>query len=650
MPKLRDFVACPHISIYADNTNTQYTYDGPGNLIQVIDQATNKVQYTYDFNNQLNTVVQANAPAPAPKLTTTYGYDTNGNLTSLEDANTHITTNVFDAFNQLHQETMPALQSQTRTYDAAGNLQTLLDYNGKTTTYTYDSMNRLLVRQPDPSLTDAQEIFTYTSTGKRATMTDASGITTYIYDDHDRLSQKQTPQGTLTYTYDPAGNVASMKSSNTNGIYIEYTYDSLNRLATVVDHGLVGQQTTTYSYDPASNLATVEYPNGLQSAFTPDTLNRLTSLNNGKLVYDYTLDAVGNRSTVVEHLPNQSGRTVNWSYDRIYRLTDEVISLDPHSKNGNVHYDLDPVGNQTQETGTLSGLMPGSFTYDFDDRLNTETYDPNGNTLTTGGTTFTYDFANRLKSMTAGSVSVTIQYDGDGNRVAKTVNGVTTRYLVDALNPTGYAQVVEEVTGATAQRTYTYGLQRISQNQLVNNAWTPSFYGYDGGGSVRMLTDSTGTVTDTYDYDAWGNEINTTGSTPNVYLYRGEQHDADLTLYYLRARYFNPVTGRFLSRDPEVGRIKVPASLHKYLYAGGDPVNRLDPAGRAEMFEYLTLMDREALATTRRQFAVGRCVAGLWLVAFKILSHDYTMSFPNTAGGIMLLSGCLSAFLPGLAI
>jgi len=74
----------------------------------VIDQANNQVQYTYDLNNQLKTVVQANAPDPAPNNTTTYAYDTNGNLTSLKDAKTHVTTNVFDAFNQLHQETMPA--------------------------------------------------------------------------------------------------------------------------------------------------------------------------------------------------------------------------------------------------------------------------------------------------------------------------------------------------------------------------------------------------------------------------------------------------------------------------------------------------------------------------------------------------------------
>jgi RHS repeat-associated protein len=179
--------------------------------------------------------------------------------------------------------------------------------------------------------------------------------------------------------------------------------------------------------------------------------------------------------------------------------------------------------------------------------------------------------------------AVTIQYDADGNRVAKTVSGVTTRYLVDDLNPTGYAQVVEEVTGTTASRTYTYGFQRISQNQQIANAWTPSFYGYDGGGTVRLLTDSAGTVTDTYDYDAWGNTVNTTGSTPNVYLYRSEQFDSDLLLHYLRARYFNPLTGRFLTRDPWAGVVTNPVTLHRYLFASGDPVGHSDPSGRATM-------------------------------------------------------------------
>jgi RHS repeat-associated protein len=86
-------------------------------------------------------------------------------------------------------------------------------------------------------------------------------------------------------------------------------------------------------------------------------------------------------------------------------------------------------------------------------------------------------------------------------------------------------------------------------------------------------------ITDTYDYDAFGNEVNHTASTPNNYLYRAEQYDSDLGLYYLRARYYNSLTGRFLSRDPEVGTPRDPPSLHKYSYADGDPVNLLDPTG-----------------------------------------------------------------------
>src|SRR2546430_1737235 len=123
--------------------------------------------------------------------------------------------------------------------------------------------------------------------------------------------------------------------------------------------------------------------------------------------------------------------------------------------------------------------------------------------------------------------------------------------------------------------------QPAASDQWCLDTWKPSFYGYDGfGGNVRLLTDATGTVTDTYDFDTWGNAVNTTGTTPNVYLYRGEQYDADLGLYYLRARYFNPLTGRFLTRDPDSGRPQDPATLHKCLYASADPVNELDPSGR----------------------------------------------------------------------
>jgi RHS repeat-associated protein len=109
--------------------------------------------------------------------------------------------------------------------------------------------------------------------------------------------------------------------------------------------------------------------------------------------------------------------------------------------------------------------------------------------------------------------------------------------------------------------------------QNINGTWTPSFYGYDGQGHVRFLTNSAGSATDTYDYDGYGNLIASTGSTPNVYRYRGEEWDSEVSLYNLRARWYNPATGRFLSRDPLDGG-------NKYAYAGSDPVNLSDPSGQ----------------------------------------------------------------------
>jgi RHS repeat-associated protein len=188
-------------------------------------------------------------------------------------------------------------------------------------------------------------------------------------------------------------------------------------------------------------------------------------------------------------------------------------------------------------------------------------------------------------SMTSGSAAVGLLYDGDGNRMAKTVGGVTTRYLVDDLNPTGLPQVVDELVGGAVTRQYTYGLDRISENQPVSGTWMPSFYEIDGAGSVRQLTNSTGTVTDSYEYDAFGNKINSTGTTPNSYLYRGEQYDPDLSLYYLRARYFNQATGRFLNVDPLAGD-----GQRRYEYAAADPVDGMDPTGNQVLFEYRPLI------------------------------------------------------------
>lgn len=97
---------------------------------------------------------------------------------------------------------------------------------------------------------------------------------------------------------------------------------------------------------------------------------------------------------------------------------------------------------------------------------------------------------------------------------------------------------------------------------------------------MRLLTDATGAVTDRYDHDSFGNILSQSGSTPNVYLYSGEQNDPNLALYYLRARYYEVSNGRFMTMDVHPGRVQHPISMHRYAFGNDDPVDGIDPSGQ----------------------------------------------------------------------
>jgi RHS repeat-associated protein len=147
-------------------------------------------------------------------------------------------------------------------------------------------------------------------------------------------------------------------------------------------------------------------------------------------------------------------------------------------------------------------------------------------------------------------------------------------------------------------------------------------------------------VTDAYEYDAFGNQIYRSGTTPNNYMYRGEQFDPDLSLYYLRARYYNAATGRFLSRDPEDGKAIDPKTLHKYLYVGGDPVNWIDPTGR-DMFETGLVLDKIAVATTWSVARLGVEVALCYYGIYEMLEHGI-----NWVSGPVTAVICAMPFVP----
>ena len=159
------------------------------------------------------------------------------------------------------------------------------------------------------------------------------------------------------------------------------------------------------------------------------------------------------------------------------------------------------------------------------------------------------------------------------------------------------------------------------------------------GVSWRQWSGTMPGATVTYEYDAFGNLLNSTGTTPNVYLYRGEQYDSDLGLYYLRARYYNPLTGRFMSRDPKDGKPFDPKTLHRYLYAGGDPINAKDPTGRADLLEVAVAV-YTVVDISYTVYKFGSCINDVIgsisdnlqdLVNRNPNWHDFTGSLPTGA-------------------
>ena len=156
---------------------------------------------------------------------------------------------------------------------------------------------------------------------------------------------------------------------------------------------------------------------------------------------------------------------------------------------------------------------------------------------------------------------------------------IRTEYTTDL--STGYSQVIKATTGSKSVY-YTRGFELISRQE----GSAASYYIYDGGLSVRALTNEAGTVTDTLVFNAFGNETAKTGSSDNSYGFQGEEKD-ETGLYYLRARYMDPSTGTFTSMDTYGGSLSDPMSLHKYMFANSNPVMYSDPSGHATLTEQM---------------------------------------------------------------
>ncbi|MDE6625518.1 MAG: hypothetical protein K2K56_03990 [Lachnospiraceae bacterium] len=309
-------------------------------------------------------------------------------------------------------------------------------------------------------------------------------------------------------------------------------------------------EATVYTYDANGNRETATFANGVKLTYTYDDLNRFILQK-------------------------------SYGYDRANRLVKETIETGTGKTT--YEYSYDKVGNRTcKETDGVRTF----YTYDSRNRLIAEKtgnseivyhYDANGNLVKQSGgtdTIYTYDEYNRLTAYQQGEQKESYTYDAEGVRRSKTTGTDSVYFVSDTSSD--LSQTLAETDGkGNVKAEYTRADSLTAQ---VRNGKV-SYYFYDGHGDVRALLNEAGRITDKYRYNAYGELIEQSGDTENHYLYTGEYYDGTSNLYYLRARYMNPSTGNFLTMDTYEGSIYDPDTLHKYMYANGNPVMYSDPSG-----------------------------------------------------------------------
>jgi RHS repeat-associated protein len=358
-----------------------------------------------------------------------------------------------------------------------------------------------------------------------------------------------------------------------NGVITTYSHDAAGRLL-LINHTAAGQTLSSfdYTYDGIGNrievvetFAYLEY-HQLYLPLIANEASIAASASKGDINLLGTPDSP-TQDELQAPIRAQYGllsQTITFSYDPLYRLTAADYSSGEY-----FHYTYDEVGNRlTQETHEGANI----YTYDIANHLievdGVEyTWDVNGNLLDDGVSTYTYDHANRLTSVVQGSDTYNFAYNGLGDRLQQTVNGIPTNYTLD-LN-IGLTQVLDD-----GESNYLYGLRRIGEQQP--EGW--AYHMPDALNSVRQLTDASVSVTLTQSYEPFGSVMTSIGLGETNYSFTGEWADGT-GLVHLRARYFAPMQGRFLSRDTWNGNSNVPMSFNAWLYVYANPVNFSDPSG-----------------------------------------------------------------------
>ena len=559
--------------------------------------------YTYDAANELLTKTAASGTAAAS--TTSYCYDPNGEQTAsvapdgtsggvpscgtsspYQTSSVYQTGSSYDSLGELVSETRPATswassgQTTTYSYDPAGNLLTTTDPNGVTTTSTYTPLDQLATVSYSGSYAPSVS-YVYDANGNRVSMTDGTGTSSYTYDPFNELSSYENGAGnTVTCTYNadgkttgityPLGAGANWASTDT----VSYGYDNADELSSLSDFNGNSVSVSNTADGLPSSLGLGSSGDTVATTYDPTDTPSQVTLGNGSTLLQFAYSDVPSGAISSEtDTPTWSGSPAAYTYDAQNRAT----QMTPGS-GGALAYAFDASGNLTtlptaatgsydhasELTSSVVGGTTTSYTYDADGERTQATVGG----ITTMSTSYngaqeTTAYSNAAANMSAAS------YDGDGLRAnatsTPTGGGATTQTFVWDTNRSIPALLMD------SDSAYIYGPGSTPIEQVSLSGGTVRYLLSDLLGSVRGVVSSTGTLTASTAYDAWGNPETSGGlTTYTPFGYAGGYTDATGLNYFID-RYYDPTTGQFLTLDPLVDQTAAP-----YAYVDGDPVNQVD--------------------------------------------------------------------------
>ena len=557
--------------IYPDFSQEHYSYDANGNLVTIEDALGNMSNYTYNSRGLITS--QQNALG----YTTDFSYDLAGQLESVTDAKGNVVSFTHDNMGRIKTITFPDGTSETYEYNGTGEITSVMNRANETILLSYDVTGRLEWKEY-PS---GRKIhFQYDPAGYLWMVDDLMGeeiinFSHYERDASHRITRVKVPGKVppesydVSYAYDEADKRIFM--SYPDGYSLHYEYDAANRLSRISDYE--DNTIVSYEYDAADCQTGRTLGNGTYTTYEYDEMDRLTLLVNHKpngevlsqFSYTYNDDGIRTSMSTLEGIHQ-------YTYDAIHQVTKVEY---PDEKE--VQYQFDKVGSRVKviEDGQITTYTCNNL--DQYSKVGDQTfdYDSNGNLIQKQHTSETIEYFwnvdNKLIGVNKNGIQINYQYDQQGRLISKTMGGKCIRYIWD-----NNELIAEMDSEGNIIKRYIYG-NTTNEIILISDKGANYWCLRDGLGSVIQTTKDDGTEIGKCSYDVYGT-IRSGNIDPVPVRFAGMFWDADASLYYVKARWYDPKIGRFPSTDMYDNYF-----YNQYCYVENNPINLVDINGKERM-------------------------------------------------------------------